>query len=156
MQTEDCVKWGPPDKAANLGILPDKSLDFGQTLDPSMNPSDSAEQFPCLQVTAQSVCQCRALGFVHKQEEPRPGGSPQDTQDGCLKPLCASLSLRPSVFCCFPGILRPDRIGPLLAERVSGHREHGTACFCTSQGRGRTRPGCGCLAPGCLAPRCLA
>ena len=118
MQTEDHVTWGPLDKAADpcLGILPVKSLAFGQTLNPSMNPSHSAGQFPHLSVTVQSVWLCRALGFVHKQEEPRHGGSPQDTRSGCPKPLCASLSFRPSVSCCFSGVLRPDGIGPLLAE----------------------------------------
>ena len=50
MQTEDHVTWGPLDKAADpcLGILPVKSLAFGQTLNPSMNPSHSAGQFPHL------------------------------------------------------------------------------------------------------------
>lgn len=100
-----------------LGLLPVKSLAFGQTLDPSMNPSHSEGQFPCLQVTVQSVCLCRALGFVHQQEEPRHSGSPRDTRSGCPKPLWASLSLRPSVSCCFSGILRPDGTGTLLPER---------------------------------------
>lgn len=63
-------QMGPPDKAAkpHLGILPIKSLIFGQALNPSMNPSHCVEQFPHLQVTVKPVCLCRAPWFVHMQE----------------------------------------------------------------------------------------
>lgn len=57
-----------------FGLLPVKSS-LGQTLDPSMNPSHSAGQFP-MSPSHHPVClSARALGFVHKQEEPRHGGS---------------------------------------------------------------------------------
>lgn len=121
-----------------LGLLPVKSLAFGQTLDPSMNPSHSAGQFPCLQVTIQSVCLCRALGFVHKQEEPRHGGSHWDTQVAAPS-LCVRL---------FPS----DQVSLAVSLASSGltelaHCFQSEICFCTSWGRVRTHPDWGCLAP---------
>lgn len=66
----------------------------------------------CLPVQSPVVC-------PQAKEQHRDGGSSQDTGSGRLKPLYASLSLRPSVFCCFRSVLRPHKTGPLHADRLS-------------------------------------